>query len=149
MKQELGGKLATVLAASVLVVLGFSIGFSWKNVMSDKILYRLREPMLISTSKGEPYYMLPTNTVLRYQRGFSEGHQLYSVEVFAKGSLPADKIASDTDVDSTWIYPIDADEVSNLLKNYPLSKEDLVRILKARKITRDDLAQLVREWKDD
>lgn len=105
--------------------------------------------MLISTNKDEPYYMLPTNTVLHYQRGYAEGHQLYTIEVFAKGALPANKLPPNAVIESTWVYPIEAEDVSELMHKYPLSKADLVRILKARKMTRDDLAQIIREWKDD
>lgn len=116
--------------------------------MENKPVYKLKEPMLIATSKGEPYYMIPAQTVLHYQEGFAEGHQLYTIEVLAKG-LPADQVVAGSPLESTWLYPIDADDVSKILQQYPVSKDDLVRILKARKMTRDDLAQIVREWKDD
>lgn len=117
--------------------------------MENKTLYRLDEPMLISSSKGESYYMIPTNTVLRFQQGFAEGHQLYTIQVFLKGKLPATQISSETPIESSWLYPIDADDVATILHQYPLSKDDLVRILKSRKMTRDELAQIVRDWKDD
>lgn len=133
----------------LLVVLSIFTLIYWKKIMHKKTLYRLDEPMLISSSKGEPYYMLPTNTVLRLQQGFSEGHQLYTIQVFAKGKLPASEINESTPTESTWIYPIDRDDVTKILSQYPLPKDDLIRILKAHKMTRDDLAHIVREWKDD
>jgi hypothetical protein len=138
------------IAIAILVVaIGSLILIYGVNTMNNKTLYRLDAPMLISSSKGEPYYMLPANTVLHLQHGFAEGHQLYTIQVFAKGKLPATEISANTPVESTWLYPIDADEVSTILHQYPLPKDDLVRILKAQKMTRDDLAQIVREWKDD
>lgn len=117
--------------------------------MNNQTFYRLDEPMLISSSKGDSYYMLPTNTVLHFQRGFAEGHQLYTIQVFSKGKLPATQISASASTESTWIYPIDAEDLPKILSQYPLSKNDLIRILKARRMTRDDLAQIVREWKDD
>jgi hypothetical protein len=142
-------KLITVGLPLLLTVAGVATTYYWNKIMENKNLYRLDEPMLISSTKGEPYYMIPTNTALRFQHGFAEGHQLYTIQVFAKGKLPATQISSDTPIESSWLYPIDADDVSKLLHQYPISKDDLVRILKARKITRDDLAQIVRDWKDD
>ena len=138
-----------VITTLLLIISGSLILNYWRKTMDNQALYRLDEPMLISSSKGESYYMLPTNTVLHFQRGFAEGHQLYTVQVFSKGKLPATQIAVNAPVESTWIYPIDAEDIPKILSQYPLSKDDLIRILKARKMTRDDLAQIVREWKDD
>jgi hypothetical protein len=135
--------------ASLLFVAGALTPFLWKKTMNMKTSYRLKEPMLISSSNGAPYYMIPTNTVLHFEKGFAEGHQLYKIEVFFKGKLPADQLSPDAAAESTWLYQLDADDISKVLHQYPLSKEDLVQIMKARKMTRDDLAQIVREWKDD
>lgn len=117
--------------------------------MDTKPSYRLKEPMLISNSSGAPYYMIPKDTVLHFEKGFAEGHQLYKIDVFFKGELPANQLAADATSESTWLYPLDADDIQKILHQYPLSKEDLVQILKTRKMTRDDLAQIVRDWKDD
>ena len=142
-------KLRLIVTNLLFIVTTVFITLYWKKTMENKTLYRLDEPMLISSSKGESYYMIPTNTVLRFQQGFAEGHQLYTIQVFSKGKLPATQISVDTPVESSWLYPIDADDVASILNQYPLSKGDLIRILKARKMTRDELAQIVREWKDD
>jgi hypothetical protein len=140
--------IATGLLLLLMAVGVFIVNY-WNKTMENKSLYRLNEPMLISSSKGEPYYMIPTNTVLHFQQGFAEGHQLYTIQVFSKGKLPATQISAETPTESSWLYPIDADDVSAILNQYPLSKDDLIRILKARKMTRDELAQIVRDWKDD
>jgi hypothetical protein len=133
-----------------LVALGTAIYLIYGTLkMGTDTAFRLKEPMLISSNGGESYYMIPANSVLHYQRGFSEGHQLYSMEVLVKGELAADRISKDTPTESAWLYRIDADEVAKIMGTYPLSKDDLIRILKARKVTRDELAQIVREWKDD
>lgn len=141
--------IALLTGASLLIIAGTLSSSFWKKTMDTKTSYRLKEPMLISTSKSEPYYMIPTNTVLHFQKGFAEGHQLYTIEVFFKGQLPADQLSLQVPIESTWLYQLDSDDVSKMLHQYPLSKTDLVQILKARKMTRDDLAQIVREWKDD
>ena len=133
----------------LFLAIGFFTIYHWNKIRGNETLYRLDEPMLISSTNGEPYYMIPPNTVLRFQRGFSEGHQLYTIHVFSKGKLPATQISAGTPVESNWLYPIDADDVANILHQYPLSKDDLIRILKARKMTRDELAQIVRDWTDD
>jgi hypothetical protein len=138
-----------IVSGLLLIVAGVFIGYYWSKTMENKNLYRLDEPMLISSSKGEAYYMIPKNTVLRFQQGFAEGHQLYTIQVFSKGKLPATQISAEAPVESSWLYPIDADDVAKILNQYPLSKDDLIRILKTRKMTRDELAQIVREWKDD
>jgi hypothetical protein len=133
-----------------LVALGTAVYLIYGNLrMSTDTAFRLKEPMLISSNRGESYYMIPANTVLHFQRGFSEGHQLYSVEVLVKGELSADRINKDTPTESTWLYRIDADEVAKIMNTYPISKDDLIRILRARKVTRDELAQIVRDWKDE
>lgn len=141
-------KISLLAAAVLLLAFGSLIPFILRKTMTDKTMYRLKEPMLIATPKGEPYYMIPTGTVLRFQQGFAEGHQLYTIEVLAKGKLPAEKI-SEKEAQASWLDPIYADDVSRILGQYPLSKDDLVRILKGKKMTRDDLAQIVREWKDE
>ena len=138
-----------IIITLLLAIIGSLILIYWKKTMDNQTLYRLDEPMLISSSKGESYYMLPTNTVLHFQQGFAEGHQLYTIQVFFKGKLPATQVSASAPVESTWVYPIDADDLPKILNQYPLSKDDLIRILKARKITRDDLAEIVREWKDN
>jgi hypothetical protein len=142
-------KVILIFSGLLLLAAGVFIGYYWNRTMENKTLYRLDEPMLISSSKGESYYMIPTNTVLHFQQGFAEGHQLYTIQVFSKGKLPATQIPAEAPVESSWLYPIDADDVAKILHQYPLSKDDLIRILKARKMTRDELAQIVREWKDD
>jgi len=138
-----------IVIGLLLVASGVFIAYRWNKAMENKTLYRLNEPMLISSNNGEPYYMIPANTVLRFQNGFAEGHQLYTIQVFSKGKLPATQISAETPIESSWLYPIEADDVSTILHQYPLSKDDLIRILKARKMTRDELAQIVRDWKDD
>jgi hypothetical protein len=140
-------KSLLLTAAVLLIAFGSLIPFILRKAMSSKPVYRLNEPMLIATPKGAPYYMIPAGTALHFQHGFDEGHQLYTIEVLAMGKLPADQIA-EKEVETTWLDPIDADDVSKILHQYPLPKDDLVRILKAKKMTRDDLAQIVREWKD-
>lgn len=134
--------LMLALAAAFYLTMG-------SHQMDTNAAFRLKEPMLISSSGGEPYYMVPANTVLRFQRGFAEGHQLYSIDVFVKGELSADRIGKDASIESTWLYRIDADDVAKIMSEYPLTKDDLVRILKARKMNRDELAQIVRDWRDE
>jgi hypothetical protein len=146
--RKMNAKFKLVTAAMLLIALGSLFPFAWRMTIEPKPLYRLREPMLIAANKGEPYYMLPSRTILRYQTGFAEGHQLYTIDVLAKG-LPADQLVAGSPVESTWLYPLDVEDMSKILREYPLSKDELVRILKARKMTRADLAQLAREWKDD
>ena len=144
MKTKFGYPIAAVL----LVALGSSIPFILSKTMTKKSVYRLNEPMLIATPDGAPYYMIPAGTVLHFQHGFEEGHQLYTIEVLTKGKLPADLI-SEKEIEKTWLDPIAPDDIPRILQQYPLPKDELVKILKAKKMTRDDLAQIVREWKDD
>lgn len=141
-------KFIYLIAAVLLVAFGSFIPFILSKTMTKKTIYRLNEPMLIATPSGAPYYMIPAGTVLHFQHGFEEGHQLYTIEVLAKGKLPADQI-SEKEIEKTWLDPIAPDDVSRILQQYPLSKDELVRILKSKKMTRDELAQIVREWKDD
>lgn len=142
-------KIVFLTLASLFFIAGSVTPFFWKKTMETKPSYRLKEPMLISNSNGAPYYMIPADTVLHFEKGFAEGHQLYNIEVFFKGELHAEKLYQDAVTESTWLYQLDADDISKVLHQYPLSKADLVQIMKARKMTRDDLAQIVREWKDD
>lgn len=138
-----------IAAGLLFLAIGFFAIYHWNKIRENKTLYRLDEPMLTSSTNGKSYYMIPPNTVLRFQQGFPEGHQLYTIHVFSKGKLPATQISAETPVESTWLYPIDADDASTILHKYPLSKADLIQMLKTRKITRDELAQIARDWTDD
>jgi hypothetical protein len=140
---------ALVSAALLLLIVGLLGPSFFKKMTTARPSYQLKETMLISISTGEPFYMIPKNTVLRFQKGYAEGHQLYTIEVFFKGKLPADELPPQAPTESTWLYQLDADDIPKVRQQYPLSKEDLVRIMKAQKITRDDLTQMAREWKDD
>lgn len=105
----------------------------------------LTAPMLISTTKGEPYYILPSSTALSYEAAYAEGHQRYTLSLYAKGKLPLRSVEVGEKVESTWLYPIDKDNVGKLMSEYPLSKDDLAKIVGAHKMTRDEVTQIVRD----
>lgn len=144
-------KKATALVSAVLLFLiaGLLAPFFFKKMMAAGSSYKLKEPMLIATSTGEPSSMIPKNTVLHFQQGYAEGHQLYTIEVFFKGKLPADELPPHAPIESTWLYQLDAEDIPRVHQQYPLSKEDFVRMMKARRMTRDDLTQMAQEWNDD
>lgn len=87
-------KKATALVSAVLpfLIAGLLAPFFFKKMIAAGSSYKLKEPMLIATSTGEPFSMIPKNTVLHFQQGYAEGHQLYTIEVFFKGKLPADEL---------------------------------------------------------
>lgn len=140
-------KRASIFAALAAAVSVFIFFMFNKGIAMDKNYgFRLKEPMRISTTGERPYYLIPASTVLYHQKGFDEGHQLYTIEVLVKGNLEADRLQKNESSEPIWLYPVEADDVAKLMQDYPLTKDDLIRILKARKMTREELAQIVREW---
>ncbi len=140
-------QILTFLALVISLIL-FCLNFERKPTMDKAFGFRLKEPMLISTDNNKPYYLIPANTILYHQRGFDEGHQLYTIEVLIKGNIEADRLKPSEAGEPIWLYPIEPDDLSKLQREYPVSKDDLIRILKARRVTKEDLAQIVRDWKD-
>lgn len=119
--------------------------------MSKTTYLKLQEPILVN-AEGElkNFHMLPAGTALYKDYSFPEGHTRYIVYLNIKGSFAAEKVESDKPnlIDPIWGYPVQRDDLAELMAGTPISKDDLVRILKARKMTREELAQIVREWRD-
>lgn len=94
--------------------------------------------------------MLPAGTALYKDESFAEGHTRYIVYVNIKVAFDVKKVESDKPnlIEPIRAYPVQRDDVPDLIGQTPISKDDLVRILKARKMTREELAQIVREWRD-
>ena len=119
--------------------------------MSKTTYLKLQEPLLLNAEGAQKdFHMLPAGTALYKDESFPEGHTRYIIYVNIKGAFNAEKLESDKPnlIDPIWAYPVQRDELSDLLAETPVSKDDLVRILKARKMTREELAQIVREWRD-
>ena len=118
--QEMKNATALVSAALLFLIVGLLGPFFFKKMTAAGTSYKLKEPMLIATSTGEPFYMIPKNTVHRFQKGYAEGHQLYTIEVFFKGKLPADELPPQAPTESTWLYQLDADDIPKVRQQYPL-----------------------------
>ena len=115
--------------------------------MSDKKAFRLEEPLLIEGEKQNSYSLLPTGTVLYYDKSWAEGHSTYHVYFHFKGefkSAPTDG----SGIDPIWLRTVDSDDLPKLLTEYPVSKEELTNILKAKRATKQDLVQILRDWTD-
>lgn len=136
-----------VIIAIIATALGFFL--SEKRVIhtNDKKAFRLEEPLLIEGEKQNNYSLLPTGTVLYYDKSWAEGHSTYHVFFHFKGefkSIPADG----NGIDPIWLRTIDSDELSKLMTEYPVSREELTKILKAKRATKQDLVQILRDWTD-
>lgn len=116
--------------------------------MKKDLAFKLSEPLLFATQDGSQHYLLPAGATLFFQKGYDEGHAIYTMEVVFKGKFEAERITDLQQAEPLWVYTIEDKDLKKLVQNYPISKDDLVRILKARKMTRDDLADIVRNWKD-
>lgn len=113
--------------------------------MNAKKAYRLEEPLLIEGEKQNSYSLLPTGTVLYYDKSWAEGHSTYHIYFHFKGafnSVPVDG----NGIDPIWLRTIDTHDLSKLMTEYPISKEELTNILKAKRATRQDLVQILRDW---
>lgn len=133
-----------VIAATVF---GFFLSEKGVIHMNDKKAFRLEEPLLIEGEKQNSYSLLPTGTVLYYDKSWAEGHSTYHVYFHFKGefkSTPTDG----NGIDPIWLRTIDSDELSKLMTEYPVSREELTNILKAKRATKQDLVQILRDWKD-
>lgn len=133
-----------VIAATVF---GFFLSEKGVIHMNDKKAFRLEEPLLIEGEKQNSYSLLPTGTVLYYDKSWDEGHSTYHVYFHFKGefkSIPTDG----NGIDPIWLRTIDSDELSKLMTEYPVSREELTNILKAKRATKQDLVQILRDWKD-
>lgn len=120
-------------------------------LISTTTYFKLEEPLLLE-AEGEMknFHMLPAGTALYKDQSFAEGHTRYLVYLNIKGDVATEKIESDKPnlIDPIWAYPVQCDDLPDLISETPIGKDDLVRILKTRKMTREDLAQIVRDWQE-
>ena len=115
--------------------------------MDKKIAFKMKEPLLIA-GEQKHFSILPSGTVLYFDKAWPEGHQTYHAYFHFKGELLADRVDPEM-ISPLWLRTVDPDELSKLMQNYPLTKDELVQILQARKVTKAELVQIVRDWPDD
>ncbi len=137
--------LAAALSAAALTL---AITQLRAPAMDKTSAFRLKEPALISTPLGQPYYLLPSETVLYHQYALEEGPEIYALQMMVNGRLSMERLAPDESAPPLQLFAVETDDLKGLLADYPLSKEDLIRILKARQVTREELEQMVLEWVD-
>jgi hypothetical protein len=139
--------LLLVLVALIAASVGALLSQKGVMPMSGKKAFRLQEPLIIEGEKQNGYSLLPTGTVLYYDKSWDEGHSTYHVYFHFKGRFKAVPIVGDG-IDPIWLRTIDADELPKLMADYPVSRDELISILKAKRATKQDLVQLLREWND-
>lgn len=139
-----------VIVILIFFLAGLAITATFKPgllKMTSKTAFRTKEPLLIAGEQHH-YSILPTGTVLYFDRGWPEGHQTYHVYFDIKGELQTDP-ADPEMMSPLWLRTIETDELPKLLNDYPVSKNELVQILKARKVSKSDLVQILRDWSDE
>jgi hypothetical protein len=144
---KISSPVILVFVAAMAAFSGFFLSEKGVIRMNDKKAFRLEEPLLIEGEKQNNYSLLPTGTVLYYDKSWAEGHSTYHVYFHFKGdfkSVPTDG----NGIDPIWLRTIDSDELSKLMTEYPVSKEELTNILKAKRATKQDLVQILRDWTD-
>ena len=141
--------LIPLLVLVALISAGLGALLSEKGVihMNGKKAFRLEEPLIIEGEKQNSYSLLPTGTVLYYDRSWDEGHSTYHVYFHFKGSFKS--VETDgTGIDPIWLRTVDGDELPKLMADYPVSREELISILKAKRATKQDLVRILRDWSD-
>lgn len=139
--------LSLILVAIISAILGFLISEKGVIKINEKKAYRLEEPLLIEGEKQNSYSLLPTGTVLYYDKSWAEGHSTYHVYFHFKGTFNSVRVDGNG-IDPIWLRTIDSHELSKLMTEYPISKEELTNILKAKRATKQDLVQILRDWTD-
>ena len=135
------------LVAITAAIFGFLLSEKGVIQMNDKKAFRLEEPLLIEGEKQNSYSLLPSGTVLYYDKSWAEGHSTYHVYFHFKGDFKAVPVDGNG-IDPIWLRTIDSDELSKLMTEYPVSREELTNILKAKRATKQDLVQILRDWTD-
>lgn len=109
-----------------------------------------KSPMLIEVGDGNPYYILPSKTVLHHVDDYDEGHSVYKVHFYYKGDPPADEFSADKEnlICPLWLGDIDASTLKDMFMRFPLSKEDVQSIIKVNGLTKADLADIIRSLPD-
>lgn len=148
-------RLLRRLTLPALLLVAFCAGVLFQHygipAMSNTTYFKLEEPLLLQAEgDARNFHMLPPGTPLYKDQSFAEGHTRYIVYVNIKGDIATEKVESEKAqlIDPIWGYPVQREDLLDLMADTPVSKNDLVRILKARKMTREELAQIVRDWQD-
>jgi hypothetical protein len=139
--------LPTLIIAILAGVFGFIISDTGALNMTTKTAYTTKEPLLIA-GEQKNYSILPSGTVLYFDRAWPEGHQTYHVYFHFKGDFNAGPADANM-ISPLWLRTVDPEELPKLLKDYPITKDELVEILKARKVTKAELVQILRDWPDE
>jgi hypothetical protein len=120
---------------------------------SMKKMFRIKEPLQISGEK-RGNYILPSGTVLYYDKSFGEGHSLYWIPFYHKGKIDWEEVHLEPKHQGNlilplWLYNIDTEQLKDLLKRFPLSKSDIKAANRVNEITKDDLIDIIRSMPEE
>jgi len=133
----------THLAAAMAgVAMTLAISHSRPPYVDKTFAFRLKEPALIASPRGQQRYLMPAGTVVYHQYSLEEGPGIYVIEAMFDGQLSMERLARIERGDPLKLFALESRDITELLGDYPLSKEDLARILHARRITRAELEQM-------
>jgi hypothetical protein len=134
-------------AAAVAAAVSAITTYRFTKESPVPLVHELKQPLLLAGA-GSPnaHYLLPQGTSLYYDQAFPEGFVRYKVYINVEGV----KLESREANEKFWLnpltaFPVDADNLSKLLREQPLTKEDLAAILKSGSISKADIRQLLRE----
>jgi hypothetical protein len=121
--------------------------FKGADSMKTDIAFQIEEPLLIQGKTENSYSLLPTGTVLYFDKDWPEGHTTYYVYFNVKSEFKSTPVNSKI-TSPIWLRNIESDELAKLVSDYPISREELTAILKAKRATKQDIVQILRDWQD-
>jgi len=147
-------KIAPLLRGAMLVAIGIGLG---AGVMSDKQahtverVHTLEHPLLMTGAEvNSPPTILPKGTPLYYEKAFPEGFVRYKIYVNVEGIMLDTREPSER----FWLkpmtaFPVQDEQLRDLLNTYPLTKEQLASILESGQISKTGIRTLLTEYSTD
>jgi len=118
--------------------------FSYRFIdMTDTQIHVLKHPLRIASAARDEWYLLPAGTTLYYDDSMPEGFNRYRIYLNVEGS-DLDLAQSDRYyIAPLSAYPIEGEDILNLIRSYPVNKEDLIGLLKATPLTAEDAGEII------
>jgi hypothetical protein len=112
--------------------------------MSTTKIHTLKSLLRVASPDHTRYYFLPQGTTLYYDDSLPEGLDRFYIYVNVEGiNLPLQEIPKPNFIAPISAYPIEGEEIIDLLERYPISKDDLEGILKSQSPDKEDLQNLI------
>ena len=147
-------KIAQLLRSTLLIAIGIGLGVAimvYKKFTAVERVHTLEHPLLmIGGDVNSPPTILPKGTPLYYQKAFSEGFVTYKIYVNVEGVM----LDTHEPPEKFWLnpmtaFPVQDEQLRDLLNTYPLTKDQLASILESGQISKADIRKILAEYSKD